>query len=505
MENSYLQLNNDFKEVFGKTTATVECNIDAQAKGGVGKLLSVTANVKSASVDKNGDSARVSATLNCKVIFLNKAGEYDNFDYLCDFSAMVNSETATMALQQFSHLWAVCDVVDIDSSVVGDLIKTQSVVNICVFGVFSNESVCLASVGGEVLCKRQGVIAQTLLLCPFKAFESEESFDTGCTVEKILFYDANTIVTNAKTEEGKVIVSGNVCGNIVYLSEGIVTCKNFNTPFAEDIVAEGICESDKADFGATISDCKIVLTGLEGDNVILLNLQISLHGLVFKQERKEIISDIFSPSYCLETERTSCNYNVFEKSHSFFDKIVGSAKINDDMVVASKIIATTLCHNMIANCYYDEGKLVVEGALACNVIYQDVEGAIQSILIELPYSLQFEDNFDGKMQQINAFAVEDGLFAKLKRDREFEVTANMCISTSWACKTSEQCVKEVTLGDKKNADSFGLVVYICQPNDDLWNVAKAIGADMNEILAQNPNLGDDLTGKKVLFYRQISN
>lgn len=505
MDNSYVHLNNDFKEEFGKATATVECNIDSQAKGGVGKLLSVSSSVKSASVDKSGDSAKVSATLNCKVVFLNKAGEYDSFDYLCDFSAMVNCADSNMPLQNFNHLWAVCGVMDIDSSVVGDLIKTQSVVDISVFGVFSTECVCMTEMAEQMACKRQNITTQSLLLCPSKVFEMEEAFETGCTVEKILFYDASVIITNAKASEGKCMVSGNVCGNIVYLSEGIVTSKSFNTPFSEDIMVEGLFDSDKLEFGGRLADCKIVLTGLEGDNVILLQLQVALHGLAFRQEKQEIIVDIFSPHYHLDVEMCDCNFNIFEKSYSLFDKIVGSAKINDDMIAAAKIITTTLSHNMVANAYFDDNKFVVEGALACNVVYQDVEGGVQSILIELPYSLQFDEVMDCFNRKITAFAVVDGLFAKLKRDREFEVTANMCISLSTAAETREKCVKEVVVGEKKMANCFGIVVYICKAGDDLWEVAKAIGADMQSIKAQNPELDDgDLAGKKVMYYRKLN-
>ena len=62
-------LMNDYTREFGSGSATVECNIEVTEKGGVSKLLSVSANVKSATVDKNGDTAKVMATLNCRWYF----------------------------------------------------------------------------------------------------------------------------------------------------------------------------------------------------------------------------------------------------------------------------------------------------------------------------------------------------------------------------------------------------------------------------------------------------
>ena len=48
------------------------------------------------------------------------------------------------------------------------------------------------------------------------------------------------------------------------------------------------------------------------------------------------------------------------------------------------------------------------------------------------------------------------------------------------------------------------MIYNCKEGDDLWEVAKAIGAPMEQIVAQNGNMDGDLTGRKIVFYRQIN-
>ena len=146
-------LMNDYTREFGSGSATVECNIEVTEKGGVSKLLSVSANVKSATVDKNGDTAKVMATLNCKVVFLNKAGEFDSCDYLCDFTQSISSKDS-QSLQDFNHLWAVCGVADIDSSVVGEMIKLQSVVNIKVMGIYSESCEFMDEIPENVFAKK---------------------------------------------------------------------------------------------------------------------------------------------------------------------------------------------------------------------------------------------------------------------------------------------------------------------------------------------------------------
>lgn len=504
MDNKVILIN-DYCREFGESTATVECNIDSGAKGGVGKLLSVTASVKSVTVDKSGDTAKVMATLNCKVMFLNKAGEFDSYDYLCDFTQAVNGKDSDCSLQNFNHLWAVCGVADIDSSVAGEMIKIQSVVNIKLFGIFSAGCELSQELPEGAICKHSDIMTQTLVNICEQTFDMEESFETGCTVDKILFSDVTAMVNNAKTMDGKCLVSGNVCGTLCYLSEGVVTCKNFNTPFSEEVVCEGMLDEDRANVTIKSRECKIVLTGVEGENVILMQTSVAIRVDCFRQSIKHVVTDAFLSDYEIETEHEMCKYQVADKTYNLFDKIVGNAVIGDDMVAVSKVICTSLSRNIVVNTYYDEGKIIVEGVLAVNVVYLNVESNAQSILIELPYSLQFDESFDADDKQLFSEAICDNLYAKVKRDREFEVTANISIAVTAASGVKFKALKNIVVTDIKKCNNFSIMIYNPQDGDDIWDIAKALGANVESIRAQNGGLEGDLTGKKIVFYRQIEN
>lgn len=503
MDNNEI-LMNDYAREFAQSTATIECNIESTSKGGVGKLLSVAASVKSATVDKNGDSAKVMATLNCKVVFLNKAGEFDSFDYLCDFTQAISNFDNDCSLQNFNHLWAVCGVADIDSSVAGEMIKVQSVVNIRLFGILTAKAECVCAADDKVICKNVDVTVQTLTNISEQTFELEESFDTGCTVDKILLSDVNAMINNVKTLDGKCLVSGNICGTMCYLSEGVVTSKNFNTPFSEELICDGMTDADKANVFVKNCDCKILLTGMEGENVILMQTIVAVRIDCFRLETKQIVSDAFLADFEIEKEEEKCRFGALDKTYNLFDKIVGAASIGDDMVAVSKVICTSLSRNILVNTYYDDGKIIVEGVLAVNVVYLNIEDNPQSILIELPYSLQFDEVLEGNNKKLFAEAIVDNLFAKVKRDREFEVTANISITVTASVETECKAIKNIMITDIKKCNNYGIVVYICSEGDTLWDVAKAIGAPEDSISMQNCDLTGDLSGKKIVYYRQIN-
>ena len=263
-------------------------------------------------------------------------------------------------------------------------------------------------------------------------------------------------------------------------------------------------EDDKANVFVKATDCKIVLTGMEGDNVILLQVAVSVRIDNFRLEEKQVVSDVFLADYEIETEQDCCKYNVMDKTYNLFDKIVGNATVGDDMVAVSKVICTSLSRNIIVNTYYDEGKIVVEGVLAVNLVYLNIEGNTQSILIELPYSLQFDEVMECTNKLLCAEAIVDNLYAKVKRDREFEVTANISITVTADSPIECKTIKAVTVTDIKKCNSYSIVIYNCKEGDELWDVAKAIGASMEQIVAQNNDLQGDLAGRKIVYYRQIN-
>ena len=57
MENEmdFVEMKNESMVMYGKASATAQCNIDSNSKGGVKKLLSVTSSVASSSVERAGD------------------------------------------------------------------------------------------------------------------------------------------------------------------------------------------------------------------------------------------------------------------------------------------------------------------------------------------------------------------------------------------------------------------------------------------------------------------
>ena len=503
MENEldFLEMKNESVVMYGKTSATAQCNIDSSAKGGVTKLLSVTSSVTSSSVEKMEGMVKVVATLNCKVIFVNHDGVMDSYDYLSDFSAVVEGDM--LVADSMKSMWAMCSVLDVDSSVRGDMISVQSVVCMDVYGLVCTTSKCVARVDDDILVKTESIPCQLATMMR-DTFSIDENYESGVDIEKILFFDSSAIVTGTKASEGMAIVSGTLCSTVVYMADGAPCSKSFNIPFAQEILSAGMCECDKLSMSVRISDSKIIISGVEGDNVLCLQFELVCEGICYMNESQTVMLDMHCPKNNITMEYCEGEYNEYLGQTSMTDKIIGSAELAEDMCPAKKILATTISRQIVANSYVDGEMMVVEGLIACNVMYEDTDGGYSSIMVELPYSLQFDGASYDKDAKYMCESMIEQLYTKIKRDREIEVAASICLYMTCDKPMSTKCINSYCRGTEKIADEYAMSIYHSREGESLWDIAKAMNAPMHKLAMQNPSLDECSRGQCVVYYRQMS-
>lgn len=489
---------NDSIKSLAKTMATVECNIDSSSKGGVGKLLSISSKVTYARVEKAGDTHKIFATLNCKVIFLNKEGELESYDYLSDFNTNVDINN----YDNISFMWAMSGVMDMDSTVKGDIICIQAVIDMEVVGLVKSSCNCVCEVEDNILVKYDKKLIQQNTNVR-DTFMVEDDYESGCNIEKVLYFDSDVMLSNTKAYDDKIIASGDVSSIVVYLSEGIVASKVFSIPFTEEISLKGVTESDKLILSSRVVSSKVILSGVEGENLLSCHVEVSIMGFSVKEECVNVIEDLHSS--CNKIDMTYCTmpYTRFLEQKLFQDKITGSANLDEELPPASKVLSTIISRQIIANTYRDKDMLNIEGILSCNVIYTDCDDSIHSVLVELPYSLQYNDDSESIDCEYLSNIMVSQLYSKIKRDREIEVTAMINISISKLVADKMTAVADYSLGDKIERVNHAVSIYQTSDGESLWNIAKAMNAPIEDLVIQNNGLKDIAHGQKVIYYRRL--
>lgn len=503
MDNIYEtdEIKSDYECEYGSKTITVECVIDTADKGCISKLLSVSARARNTSIDYCDEGVNVHNQVNYMVMYIDADGMEQCVDYLSDFSYLYPKA------EGFGDKYFRCDicVMDIDSEIVGDTIKMQTVVESKLYGIKTSLCLCV-NVDDDCILKRcKDICAQTFVGEINEHFGVVEDYESGGSVHKILCFDSNAIIKKVNISNDKIAVSGEIIAMISYICDNTLTNKSFNISFSEELKMpkiDGDCDSIKANLYADITDKKIILSGSAENNIMCLQFNLKVCGALYNVEAKQIIIDMYSSTRELDLGFCRCNGYCYEGTMQISDKVYGSALIRDDMMPGRKIITTNIARNCIANIYYENNKVFVDGVLTCNVVYEDIDANLCTIIVEVPYSVESDKDCLSESYMFTATSVAELMTTKIKGDREIEVSAMLCVMVNMNKPMCIECVSDMKVGAAKDAESFAITIYSPSCGEDLWDIAKNINAPMEEILKQNPSLKDG-NCKKVVYYRQI--
>lgn len=500
IEHKFETIRFDGEIDFGQVQSTVECNIDTSAKGGAAKLLSVSGRSEIIGADVTEGEAMLKGRLNLKVICLNIEGALQSYDYFSDYNCSIKHEGIKAGVE----INADACVIDIDSSISGNMIRLQAVVDNSASGIVSDEVGCLCEINDELLARYADTSTQIFKGCVKDKFVLTEEYESGVNVEKVLLFTCECISCGIKMCDKSVTLNGTLSATVVYESGGTITTKNFNIPYSEQLDSELCAEELRARVRVWIDESKIVLAGVEDDNILRLEFTCGVRADLYENCERTVIDDVCSPAYKVDVIQNIKKVLNYECQICRDERISGSAELGEEMMSVRRILAVCPSRNCLTNVYADDGCFTAEGILACNVIYEDINMSVNCVQVELPYSLPFEAPDIKAGDILDATAMAEVLGAKVKREREIDVSAIITISVGVVREYEFSCVSAIEIGEATECKIKALCVYQAGEKETLWDIAKNLCAPIESIVEQNPWLKEcKPCEQKVVYYRQI--
>lgn len=494
MENNMNEIVTDSRKRIAVNQATLECVIDASASGSVSRLLSVSTDACIDGITVDGD---ITATgkLNAKIICVDNSGAITNYDYISEFEEKFNCELS----YDNATYSAKIIVLDVDSEIKNDKIILQAITEISIFANLSMSTSVLSVSDCPAITRLNDVTYTKTVENINKSLNIVEEYECGVNVDRVLFFDSGAVATNSKLSDSILTVSGEVISTVIYESEGIITTKQFNIPYQEEFSVKS--DNGKPRLSVCVDDSKLVLLDTSDGNIMRLEFKLSVDGVIATEITESVISDVCSATNAITTECGKLELSRYKGTLCLKDKISGSAVIDGEMDGVHKIVASNIARNCITNTYSGNGVITIEGVLTANVIYENNDTELRPVQIEMPYSLPFDTDKVSEGDEIDANAVVEILSTKVKRDSEIEVTALISISASIFSTTSCPVITAMEIGEKLSGDLPAIMIYQPTKRDDLWSIAKAMLAPIDELVAQNPHLTESISDKKVVYYR----
>ena len=325
--------------------------------------------------------------------------------------------------------------------------------------------------------------------------ESEVEDDFDCNAEDVLIPAAKVIVTDCNVRAGMAEINGEIYLSILAVRDGKPVCFDRVVPFKSEIACEDALLARKAVCRAEIKEISVDARVDEekGKCGVDAVIGLSFAGTYYDEEETQVILDAFSTENQLNLTYSEENAEPCTEIKVFSERVSGlcATKARLDYTCALLAAATPKAE-------FVRTENGIEGSVSATLIYEQ-NGEIHSTEVNLPFTVELHglNSLTGEMS-----VAVCGVNIRQRSEGECEADAVLKISVSDSENCSVRFVSEITEGEKLNANTCAISVFVPASGDDLWSMAKKLNQSPDEIKATNPDLTFPLTGsERILVFR----
>lgn len=304
-----------------------------------------------------------------------------------------------------------------------------------------------------------------------------------------------------------ISIQGDVHMFLLYEGEGEeAPIRSFETvlPFSGTIECHGCNDNMIADISYEIGHCELeVRPDFDGEERMLgLELVLDIAMKLYEEETVEMISDV----YGVTREVESVDREVELKQ--LLMKIGGKSKVTDRMKVKDADARVLQLLHSEGSVQIDSQEITAEGILlegtvAVQVMYITGDDASPYNCLKgmLPFSYTLEVPGISPMDSFRVHANVGQLQVVMIDSEEMDVKAVLDFQAAVFRNIPQRLISDLKVSDldmEKVNELPGMVVYVVQPEDNLWNIGKRYYVpvqkikDINELNSDEVRPGDKL-------------
>ena len=489
----------------GQIRLPVKLDLKTVAK----KVLGTTASCFIIGAEKGDTDVRVNGKVTTRVIFIDEFDGFNSEEHTDEFSEKFtpkNLESLLSVLPSANIIQTANGKYTKNESDMIASVQTEHVINIDLTGLTKKEITYVDELRGDVESIGGEVTVQTYGTNLFEKFEIGESFALDQNIEGVLGVELSAHIREISCQEGRFAVKGVAC-----ISAYVVK----SVDLGQTIANIGY----EFDFSKTFSKKEINAADIVCGNVVVSNLDVKVENrataeLVVEAEltfigntltKKTIktVTDAFSCSNELNFIRDTASETVSTSQTNITSDIEGNMTMPEGSPFISKVLVSNLPSISEINIKPEEDKVILEGVLTANMIYECEEHNIHSYSAQIPFSVGCK--IDGCTPAHNIMVSMTPLNCNIKarRGRELLVDARLAINVSANLNNEIQILSDITLGAPKANDDHAFTVLIAEAGETLWNIAKSVSIPTAEIIRQNPSIEHGISdGERIVLYKQ---
>ncbi len=337
------------------------------------------------------------------------------------------------------------------------------------------------------------------------------------SVGEILKTDFRAFIKDNQTMEGKMQINGTLTYNMLYKTEGEGLIENYagEIPFSEYIeIPEAEADMESSAYVKLRESFAEVNSNSEGEKRnIIINASMDVIGKIYKNVRPEVLTDLYSPRWDMETERKG--YEIDE----FLDRGAGSTVVKESMNIKHgspevEKVSYVDAKPVINEIKVMDDKVGIEGILDVSALYKSSFSGepMSCITDQFPFKLVVDmPGVKTQMYPKVCCWIENIAYSPVGVNI-IDIRIILGAAVDIYKKVSKKVIVNVEAKEGKELDYNSLptaTLYVVSKGDTLWKIAKMYNTTVDALAKLHSieppdklNIGDKLLILKNMRFGQ---
>jgi len=445
-----------------------------------------------------------------------------------EINKSVQAIQLTRAIDDFINLdgvakdmWvrAKAEIVNIDYRVVNDRkVNYRAIINISVFAERSDAHemvVHINDVPENQLLKTNLSINRTVehKVDRFQVKDQILLPSAKPNLREVLQSSASITNRDIRISGGRVNLSGELLLTTLYRGDSddsLIEFMETELPFNGPIDVSGAKDGMFADAMLQVLDHHITIRPDEDgeDRVLEVEISVGVEMKVYSTDNLSILEDAFSINQQLNFARTSVKYPsmvCLNRNQTPVKEVVSLSEASPDMLQVFRVKGQVHLDDVRVT----EDKVIVEGAINTDILYVAESDAtpLASYRTVIPYRQVIEAKGAAPGMAVTVDTSIDHVAFSMLSPREAEVRFQLTFNTQVTNEEETGIIGDIEITDldpQVLAAQPSMTVYVVQPGDNLWKIAKKYNTSLDELMAVNEleQPGRVVTGQKLLMLKK---
>ena len=315
---------------------------------------------------------------------------------------------------------------------------------------------------------------------------AKETFniDSQDELAEILKTDINLVESDTKISYNKVLTKSEVDIKIMYLTEdNRINTVTGRIPAVGFVDMPDVSEDDNCNVNYEIKNMQIRPNSVE-EHSIYVEVELEVTCMAFQKKEINIIQDLYSPTMELGFNQRKITTLTDRTSKS--KEFTVTSKANIPEIKEGNLLDVEV-RPLINNEKITTSKITYEGELVLNFIFMQESNSVNSKISKIPFEFAVENPISNDQINVDTKVMINNQKFDVKSNGEIECNIDMEFDMSLNRNTSISIIDNIEIQENRDANMEydSLILYIIQPGDTLWKIAKRFRTTVDEIVRMN--------------------